>query len=82
MATKSKSPPARASPRSWLKTSCCKPAARLLSIHPFGGLRVDALGIYPTVETMAAQLLLTVLLVASAFWPSAAAPAKAQMAAK
>jgi high-affinity iron transporter len=54
----------------------------LLSIHPFGGLRVDVLGIYPTVETMAAQLLLTVLLVASAFWPSAATPAKAQMAAK
>ncbi len=43
--------------------------AGIVPIHPFSGPRLDSLGIYPTLETAGAQLVLGLGLLASAFWP-------------
>jgi len=59
--------------------------AGIVPIHPFGTLRLEVLGVYPTLETTIAQLALIVALVASALWPRAGASARSapsQMAAK
>ncbi|MFZ5479481.1 MAG: c-type cytochrome [Myxococcota bacterium] len=43
--------------------------AGVVPIHPFGGVRLDALGVYPTLETIGAQAALVIALVLSAAWP-------------
>lgn len=43
--------------------------AGVVSIHALGGVRVDGLGIFPTVETVFAQVVLSLGLLGSALWP-------------
>lgn len=44
--------------------------AGIVPIHALGGLRLDLLGIFPTAETLLAQLGVIVGLVVSAWWPT------------
>jgi len=44
--------------------------AGVVPIHALGGLRLDILGIFPTVETAGAQVVLILGLAASALWPT------------
>lgn len=43
--------------------------AGVVPIHALGAIRIDVLGVFPTVETTAAQVVLLLGLLASAWWP-------------
>jgi high-affinity iron transporter len=54
--------------------------AGIIAATPTGGVQIQALGIYPSVETLAAQLLTIAIIVGAYFWMRAAGKRRAATA--